>query len=72
MSKKSFSSTFGAPKPLPGQSGYGISQTQQLETEAKEMEIRLLALKGILITTNTIIITTIIITNNIIIIRKNE
>jgi hypothetical protein len=46
MSKKSFSSTFGAPKPLPGQQGYGISQTQQLEAEAKEMEIRLLALKG--------------------------
>jgi hypothetical protein len=55
MSKKSFSSTFGAPKPLPGQLGYGISQTQQLETEAKEMEIRLLALKGILITTTILL-----------------
>ena len=63
MSKKSFSSTFGAPKPLPGQLGYGITQTQQLETEAKEMELRLLALKGITIIIITIII---IITNDII------
>ena len=48
MSKKSFSQTFGAAKPLPGQQGYGISQSQQLEMDAKEMEMRLLALKGLL------------------------
>eukprot|EP01035_Chromulina_nebulosa_P017856 gene17856-23469_t len=35
------SSSFGEPKPLPGQPGYKLSQTVVLEKDAKEMEDRL-------------------------------
>jgi len=35
------SSSFGEPKPLPGQTGYKLSQTVVLEKDAKEMEERL-------------------------------
>eukprot|EP01006_Ploeotia_vitrea_P051382 TRINITY_DN67553_c14_g2_i3.p1 TRINITY_DN67553_c14_g2~~TRINITY_DN67553_c14_g2_i3.p1 ORF type:complete len:576 (-),score=40.09 TRINITY_DN67553_c14_g2_i3:379-2106(-) len=35
------SSSFGVPKPLAGQTGYKVNQTEVLEKEAKEMEIRL-------------------------------
>jgi hypothetical protein len=39
MSKKS--SQFGQPKPLPGQAGYKLSNTEVLEKESSEMESRL-------------------------------
>lgn len=38
---KKTAQTFGAPKPLPGQAGYKISETEILTREAKEMEDRL-------------------------------
>jgi len=44
MSSKS-SGTFGAPKPLPGQAGYGAKETDILKKDASEMESRLLALQ---------------------------
>lgn len=39
MSKKG--SSFGAPKPLAGQSGYKVSDSELLDKEARDMEIRL-------------------------------
>ena len=35
----------GAPKPLPGQMGYKMSESAILEKEAKEMELRLTSLQ---------------------------
>jgi len=37
--------SFGAPKPLPGQEGYRMPQTELLEREAKDMEVRLAMLQ---------------------------
>jgi hypothetical protein len=34
-------SDFGAPKPLPNQAGYNANPTEHLESEAKDMEVRL-------------------------------
>lgn len=39
-------SAFGDIKPLPGQANYGISETEQLERQAREMEARLKALQS--------------------------
>lgn len=36
---------FGAPKPLPGQNGAGMSESRKLESEASDMERRLLMLQ---------------------------
>ena len=33
--------SFGAARPLPGQAGYKQSETEHLEREAKDMEVRL-------------------------------
>ncbi|KAJ1438183.1 hypothetical protein B484DRAFT_444780 [Ochromonadaceae sp. CCMP2298] len=44
MSNKS-GGTFGAPKPLPGQAGYGVTVTDTLKKDASEMEARLQALQ---------------------------
>ena len=33
--------TFGQPKPLPNQAGYGKGETDILEREAKDMEVKL-------------------------------
>ncbi|RYH05291.1 hypothetical protein EON65_45120, partial [archaeon] len=42
MSRKSSKDgTFGAPKPLPGQSGYKAAESDLLEKDAREMEVRL-------------------------------
>ena len=41
MSSKKSSSSFGPPRPLPGQAEYGKTKTDLLEREATEMEIKL-------------------------------
>jgi hypothetical protein len=41
MKKNTKTGTFGAPKPLPGQVGYNVTESQVLEKNAREMEMRL-------------------------------